>query len=143
MPRFAAFFALALAAFLLPSCPERQKLINETGVYRSPGGNWKVELLNEAPGLRVTQLKRRSGPPSKGAGPKGKKQGETLAPEGWVSSPGAFVYFDDADRVWCFDGRNRTFIVQDSDEGLLAYNLSNYPGPIPPTFQQMMAGAQR
>lgn len=139
--KISRYLLVLVLCIFLPSCPKRQQLVNETGVYRSPQGNWKVELLNEAPGLRVTHLKRRPGP-NKGAGPKGKKEGETLSPENWQSSPGAFVYFDDADRVWCFDGKDRTFIVEEAPEGLLAWNLNNFPGEVPLTFKQMIVGAQ-
>lgn len=138
-----SFLSSLSILIFLTGCPERQKLVNETGIYRSPKGTWKVELFNEAPGLRITQRERRPGGPSKkGASPKGKKDGKTIIPEGWVSSPGAFVYFDDQERVWAFDGQKRTYIVENSETGILTWNLGNYPGAVPPTFQQMMAGAQ-
>ena len=134
-----SFLFILAAVFLLPSC-ERKELLNETGVYRSPNGNWRVELLNEAPGLKVTELKRRPFD-SKGSKPKGRKKGETFSPSGWVSSPGAFVYFDDDNHVWAFDGRERTVIVGKEDGKLVTWSLESYPGSVPPVFSQMKAGA--
>lgn len=122
------FVIISFAALLLATgCTPSGRLLEEEGKIKSPGGNWTVELLSVEPGLIVSDRHARELWPRSGIRLTSKK----VTPDDWKNFPGAFVYFDGEDRVWAYNGEDRTFIYERRPESDTAWTITTWPHPIP------------
>ena len=125
--------AILLAGF--PGCRRKGSIITRSGTLFSSGGNWKVELLSSRPGLRITDMKK-TGEARQVETLTGKALTFSITPSDWTNSENAFVYIDQDERVWAFNGTDRSFIHEKSKNGSRDWDFQSWPGDIPNEVKQ-------
>lgn len=122
------FLAVAMVA-----CTPKAQILESEGKVKSPGGKWEVHLTDSERGLVI--FDRHAG---KTEGQKelrretGMRMTESyVSPNDWENFEGAFVYFDEDDRVWAWNGRDRTFIYERLPNSNRAWDIGTWPHKVP------------
>ena len=114
------FPIIAMLAIASVGCERRSEQLSGFGEIRSPQGDWRIELLDRKPGLRITEV--------------GKDTGGTY-PSEWTNTRDAFVFVDSEERIWAFNGSDRTFIYERiSADTAAAWDLAGCKHPVPAEF---------
>ena len=109
------------------SCERSSDQLSGLGKIRSPQGNWKIELLEHDPGLRIKEINNDS---------------VIQSPVKWTNSKDAFVFVDSDERIWAFNGSDQTFIFEKiSAESYAAWDLEGCKRPIPSQFLKRLPAA--
>ena len=105
-------------------CTRKSEQLSGFGVIQSPKGSWKIELLEATPGLRIAD---RSG------------TANFRMPVAWTNTKDAFVYVDQDERIWAFDGHQQTFIFEKIGKGeYRASSLADWNDPVPTQFNSKL-----
>ena len=117
------FSIVALVGVSL-GCTRRSDQLSGFGKILSPKGRWNIELLEVPPGLRITE---------------GNGATHVRSPVAWTNGKAAFVYVDNDERIWAFDGGIQTFIFEKVRESeYSASSLANWKHPIPVQFNAVL-----
>ncbi|HVJ45136.1 MAG TPA: hypothetical protein VM511_02045 [Luteolibacter sp.] len=119
-------FPLLALPLLLASCEKRAALLEGMGNVKSPGGTWDVTV--ESAALKVTHRKT-----TKIEIPEGPSVTFTggMSPGEWATTKGAFVYFDQDDRLWAYDGAGHSFICEKTRDNVSSESFKSRKGPFP------------
>lgn len=121
MKKLIICICLLLTAF---GCTRSSEQLSGLGKIKSPEGNWKIEMLGQEPGLRITEL----------------NGGKVFHPaDQWANEKDAFVFVDSEEIIWAFDGIKRVFILEKiSDVTYNAYDLAGCQHPVPQEFSRRL-----
>lgn len=118
-----------LASGLVLGCTPTGEILEEFGRIHSPGGNWTVELSSGDPGLRIIDRRASDHPGARQMRRlTGARTKFSTGPSEWTNHPGAFVFIDEEDRIWAWNGRDSTFIHERFNE----FDSISTPGSIWP-----------
>lgn len=99
------------------STSPKSALLEGIGTLESPHGTWSVEM-KKTPSKLVVSRQR-----------KGVKVSES--PNYWDTSEGAFIYIDEEDRVWAYDGIKSSFIIESTNDGTISWDFNTWKNNFP------------
>lgn len=84
--------------------------------HRAVSGRWEVEIKDDG-ALHVSRLSNR-----------GKT---TVTPTRWRANQGAFIFVENDQQVWAYDGDRDLFLLTASGNTLTSHGPPTFPGPVP------------
>jgi serine/threonine-protein kinase len=94
-----------------------QLWMTDFGEFKSDASPWSVRVSAED---RKLQISRKMALGSTG-----------MSPDKWRARDGWFVFLENAERAWAFDGERDLILVRITPEGSTVYDLANLPCPVP------------
>jgi serine/threonine protein kinase len=110
--------------------PDAVLLMTRFGEFKPAGSLWSVRVSAED---RKLHISRKMAVGSTG-----------MSPSEWRAKDGWFVFIENEDRAWAYDGDSNLVLVENSAKGNTVYGPSNFPCPVPePVFSRLNAAAKK